>query len=57
VNYLKKLVKPIKEEAIIYSCYLNESATANTVITVGVTVGASVTAAVITMGDNKPVTM
>lgn len=56
---MKKLVKPAKEEATIYSCYLNENATANTVISVGVTVGASVAAAVITMGDEpaiKPAT-
>lgn len=56
MNYLKKLVKPVKEESTVYSCYTNESTTKNTVITVGVTVGASVAAAVITMGDD-PVTM
>lgn len=56
MNNLKKLVKPVREEATVYSCYLNENVTANTVITVGVTVGASVTAAVITMGE-EPVTM
>lgn len=52
---MKKLTKPTREDLTTYSCYTNESATTNTVITVGVTVGASVAAAVITMGD-KPVT-
>ena len=51
MEQLKKLTKPVKEESIMYSCYTNESATANTVITVGVTVGASVAAAVITTAD------
>ena len=53
---MKKLVKPVREESTVYSCYLNENVTANTTISVGVAVGASVAAAVITMGED-PVTM
>lgn len=51
---MRKLVKPIRKASDVYSCYTNESQTTNTVITVGVTVGASVAAAVITMGDAPP---
>ena len=48
---MKKLKKPVRVITTVYSCYSNESATTNTVITVGVTVGASVAAAVITMNN------
>ena len=37
---MKKLKKPVRVITTVYSCYTNESATTNTVITVGVTVGA-----------------
>lgn len=47
----EKTKKPVRVITTVYSCYTNESATTNTVITVGVTVGASVAAAVITMNN------
>lgn len=50
VSNLKKLIKPVREESTVYSCYFTENLTVNTTISIGVSVAASVAAAVITKG-------